>query len=237
MAQDDLERAREAFEQAEVEFDRGNHALALQGFQESYERMEGHPRRPLILFNIGRAYEELGRLEEARDAYQQYLHDAGSMAIEREETGARLRDLEARLTMGDEPSADTSTEGTADPPTGSENEGPTSGGISPVGPIVLGVGGAMLLGGAVTGGVALARRGEVLDMCTGMECPSSARDLASEVDALAVTTDVLLFGGGAVAVVGLVLTLVLTEDDEGDAHASVSCTGTGCIARYAGRFP
>ncbi|MEC7525969.1 MAG: tetratricopeptide repeat protein [Myxococcota bacterium] len=218
LAQENLEEARATFEQAETEFERANYALALQGFQRSYELLEGHPRRPLVLYNIGRCYEELGRHREARDAYQRYLDEAGSEALEREDTEARIRELDTRVTMD----ASTPAEGGGD--------------ISPLGPVVMGVGGAMLVAGAVVGGLALASRGDLTAMCdSAMRCPADSRGLADEVSGLALATDVLLFGGAAIAAAGLVLTLVLQEDSERPA-ASVACAESGCVALVQGSF-
>lgn len=223
----DEQAARAAFDEAETEFGRGNYALALRGYQRSYELMEGHPRRPFMLFNIARCFEELGRLEDARDHYQRYLRDSGSQAVMREETEARLRDLETRINLANE--------GVTPGPPDRESDGAGASGasISPVGPIVLGVGGAMLVAGAIVGAVTLTRRSDVTAMCAGMVCPAAAQSDADEVATLALVTDVLLFGGLAVAAAGLVLTLVLTEGGD-DASASIGCGPTGCVGMIRG---
>lgn len=231
-AQDNLEEARREFEQAETEFERANFALALRGFERSYELLEGHPRRPLVLYNIGRCYEELGRYREARDAYTRYLRDAGDEALQREETEARVRELETRVSMDADA---TPPAASATPDASSPSEAASSGGPSPVGPIVLGVGGAMLIAGAITGAVTLANRGDLTAMCDGMRCPASSRGLADDVDTLALTTDILLFGGAAVAATGLILTLVLQEESD-TTTAALTCSDTGCMAFLRGEL-
>lgn len=75
--QDRVEQARVVFEQGETDYNAGAYALALRRFQRAYELLEGHPRRFMALFNIGRCYEELGRLEDARDAYERFLAEGG----------------------------------------------------------------------------------------------------------------------------------------------------------------
>lgn len=206
--------APEELAAAEREFARGNYAVALQGFQLSYLLLEGQPTRAFILYRIGRSLEELGRHEDAADAYRRYLADAAADAAPREEAEARLRDMERRPTE------------------------PTGEGISPVGPAMLGVGGAMLLIGTVTGVAALISRADFVGMCTDLRCPTSARDLGNEVENLALATDVLLFGGAAVVAVGLALTLVLTDGGSSrDPLASFGCTDTGCMAFLAGEIP
>ena len=251
-AQADEARARQEFDTASTEFGRGNFALALQAFQRSYDLLEGHPRRPLILFNIGRCYEELGRYVDARDAYGRYLREAGADAVEREETEARLRELETRAGMGEEgggtttTSAQTSsgnaatttstTTSTSSPGDGASSGSGGGGGISPVGPIFLGVGGAMVIAGAITGALTLSSRGDLTAMCTGMACPESSRGLADDVSTLALTTDILLFGGLAVAATGVLLTLLLTDGGSSDTAASLTCTDQGCMAFLAGEM-
>ena len=77
---------------------------------------------------------------------------------------------------------------------------------SSVGPwIVIGVGGAMLLGGALTGIVALGKTKDIEDRCPGDVCPRSF-DLSSERSSASTfvrITDVLLIGGGVVTLGGL----------------------------------
>lgn len=229
MAQENLEEARQEFEQAETEFGRANYALALRGFERSYELLVGHPRRPLVLYNIGRCYEELGRYREARDAYTRYLREAGDDAVQREETEARVRELETRVSMDAAAAGDASPAPSAASPS-------DAGGISPVGPIVLGVGGAMLVAGAILGGVTLANRSDVTAMCgTDMRCPPDSRGLADDVSTLALTTDILLFGGAAAAATGLILTLVLHEPGD-TPTAALTCSQSGCMAFLQGEL-
>jgi hypothetical protein len=75
-----------------------------------------------------------------------------------------------------------------------------------IGPwVVIGVGGAMLLGGALTGIVALGKAKDIEDRCPGDVCPR-AFDLSSErsdAKTFVRITDVLLIGGGVVTLGGL----------------------------------
>jgi hypothetical protein len=95
---------------------------------------------------------------------------------------------------------------------------------------MLGVGGAMLLAGAITGGLALAEHGELTGMCDGqtMRCPAELEGRLDGLAALSITTDVLLWGGLAVAASGAVLTFLLREESGGG--VSAACDGTGCAA-------
>lgn len=75
-----------------------------------------------------------------------------------------------------------------------------------VGPwIVMGVGGAMLIGGAITGIIALGKTNDISDKCPGDVCPRSF-DLEGErgsAKTFVRVTDVLLIGGGIVTAGGL----------------------------------
>ena len=71
--------------------------------------------------------------------------------------------------------------------------------------VVAGVGGAMMIAGAVTGVVALGKESDIKDACPNDRCPSSF-DLAgaqSSAKTMIGVTDVLLIGGGVVAAAGL----------------------------------
>ena len=75
------------------------------------------------------------------------------------------------------------------------------------------IGAAILVGGAVTGGIAMKKDGEISDNCPGGECEPEWQETLDERDALGVTTNVLL-GVGAAAVVAGVVMLVIAHGDE-----------------------
>jgi len=92
------EEARRVFDEAERQFDAGNHRLALEAFTRSRELMRGEPRAAvLILYNIGRAHEELGDDAEALALFEEYLRDAPPDAPFRQRTEDRVRELRARV--------------------------------------------------------------------------------------------------------------------------------------------
>jgi len=84
--------------------------------------------------------------------------------------------------------------------------GPRDGRGPNLGPwIVMGIGGAMLVGGAVTGIVALGKTSDIEEKCPGDQCPRSF-DLDAERSSAKTfvrVTDVLLIGGAAVTLGGL----------------------------------
>jgi len=175
----------------------------------------------MVLFNLGRTLERIpGREGEARAAYQRVIGESPATP-EFENTIAMatvgLRELDAR----------TGGRGSA----GSGNAG-----VSPVGPIVLAVGGAAAVAGLVLGGLALAREGDLSARCPDDVCADSAenRSLHDEMVLLAGLSDGFVIGGVAVAAAGLVLTLVLVE--ESDSAVEAACTPSGCGVALRGSF-
>jgi hypothetical protein len=94
-------------------------------------------------------------------------------------------------------------------------------GLHPAGWVVLGVGAALLVGGGVTGGVALSKNGELADSCPDGVCQPGKQGEIDSRDALAMTSNVLLGVGAAAAVAG-VLMLVLMDGDEEPGGADVA---------------
>ncbi len=105
--------------------------------------------------------------------------------------------------------------------------------VSPIGPVVLGFSGAMLVAAAILGGVVLAQDEGLVAMCGDGRCPGSARSQADDIARLALTADILMLGGGALAITGLVLTLVLRETR---ASAAAWCAPEGCGVQLGARF-
>src|SRR5690606_25774321 len=106
----------------------------------------------------------------------------------------------------------------------------------PVGPIALGVGAAALVAGAGVGGLLVVENDAATGMCTAGVCRGAARAQAEHVEGLAIATDVLLIGGGLVALTGLVLTLVLREASPDAPPVSAACAETGCALALQGVF-
>jgi hypothetical protein len=71
--------------------------------------------------------------------------------------------------------------------------------------VAIGVGGALVITGAITGGVALAKNGEIEDNCPQGNCPPPYHDDVEQRDRLALTADILLPVGAAAAVAGVLL--------------------------------
>ena len=100
---------------------------------------------------------------------------------------------------------------------------------------LVGVGGAVLAGGIVTGLVAAHRASDLEDDCPDHVCEEdlSQRDQAHDT---AVAADILMGTGLVLAGAG-VTWLILTKDDDASATSfSAACVLDGCGATLRGRF-
>lgn len=100
---------------------------------------------------------------------------------------------------------------------------------------VVAVGGAMIVGAAVTGGLTLARQAELDAVCTPHSCPPSVADAQAEGRALAFATDALWAGGLVVGLAGVVLSLALPREAPAP-RAVLACSAEGCAVALGGTF-
>jgi len=111
--------------------------------------------------------------------------------------------------------------------------------------LVTGIGGAMLVGGAVAGAIVLKKVNQLDTTCPNNECPTNS-GLVAERDAAKQTmrvADILLIGGGAVFTTGVVWLLLsggssrpTTGRSAPQTQAGLTCTPSGCVAQLGGRF-
>ncbi len=101
-----------------------------------------------------------------------------------------------------------------EPPPGQAQPGPQQGlppeggkaGPSPLrtaGFVAVGVGGAAVIGGVVTGLMAKGKESDATDQCLNKVCPDSAGSDFDSASTLATVTNVLLIGGGVIAAAGV----------------------------------
>ncbi len=107
---------------------------------------------------------------------------------------------------------------TAMSPTARTDPAADSGGSteSTVGWVGVGVGGALLAGGGITGLLALGKKSALEDSCPSGACPRSEQETLDSANSLATLSTVLFGAGGAIGIAGLVL---LLTDDAPDEHA------------------
>lgn len=235
--------------EARAHVDAQRWALAAQTYRQVYElgREHGVPQAPIALWNVGLALMRIpGHEVEARDAFRLFLDGSTTLTEDAQVRDWRstalehIAELDARIGTsvtqgtGVEP-ADGAAEDDVD---GADEAQPASGGggVSPAGPVVLGLGALVLAAGAVLGGVVLAQDGELAAMCTDGRCPDTARPLVQDQARLALSSDVLVITGAAVALTGLLLTLFLREEAPSPAARGVTaaCGPLGC--QLSGRF-
>lgn len=89
--------AREHLNRGTALLDQENYDAALVEFQRAYDLVGEHPARPLILFNIARAYERLFQYDLALQYYNRFLQEAAPDAPQRGEVQGIIRALEGFL--------------------------------------------------------------------------------------------------------------------------------------------
>lgn len=241
----DDERARGAFRLGRQYYEQGRFADAAAEFERAY----GLSGRGQLLFNAYLAYRDArddenaartlrGYLAQVPDAPDRSLLEARLAALERgiEER----REAEARQQAETEEARRQAEEARrlaeeAGRPRYREIPGETWPWI------VMGGGAAMVVAGAITGAVALTERSSLDEECPLQLCPAGTgvASRQSDIETLAITSDVLLIGGGVVAVTGLVLGIVLgprSEAIEATPPVTAACTGEGCFVAVQGEF-
>lgn len=217
-----VDEARTAFDHGDAHYAAGRYGLAALDFQTAFDLLTeaGHPRALLVLFNLGRTLEHIpGREAEAQAAYRRVIDESPrTPEFESSLQNARvgLRELDARM--------------------GSSERGPSDGTTaSPIGPIVMGIGGATLVAGVIVAGVLAADNDAFFAMCIDGVCPTGARPAAENVQALATVTDVFLVSGAAIVATGLLLMLLVRHDPE-DSPVAAGCGADRCDVLIRGIF-
>jgi tetratricopeptide (TPR) repeat protein len=229
--------------------DKGEFAKAAEQFELAYAASG----RPALLYNLFVAYRDANDAKHAADALRRYL------ALE--QNVENRPQLEAKLEAMDAALAAQVIEEAANPQPAQEEAQPSDEpqpvpvsdvepmtepeeSSFPIGPvIVMGVGGAMMLGSIATGLMASGAQSDLEKECpTRMNCSADLEDTASKGETMALVTDILLFGGIAVAAGGAAWLLLGSGGSESSAsardatHASVMCTDKACAASVRGSF-
>jgi tetratricopeptide (TPR) repeat protein len=211
----DEAKAKDDFVKGRLAYRRGNYEKAIIKWQDSYAACQ----RPLTLFNIGNAYERLGDYEGALENLQKYRPHAEKH--ERADLDSRIAKLEARVAKQKEEERKAKEEALrkqnqAPQPQPPRDEG--TGVLTWAGWITGGVGVAALVGGTVTGILALSLDGDLADRCAAGTCPTGSASDIDRLGALSTATDVLLIAGAALTAGGV---LMLVLDPHGPFTTSV----------------
>jgi MYXO-CTERM domain-containing protein len=260
---DEAEAQREArarFELGHAHYDAGRYVEAAAEFERAYALTH----RPGLLYNLHLSYQFAGNMPEATRTLRLYLENATDIeATVRRALERRLATAEAALashtpiapTEPNEPVEPTEPEQTdpiADqpdvvvtPPSGGGDhvdDTASSGlGLEP-GLAVLGVGAALVIGAAVTGGLALGAQSERDAACTAgvtmVLCPSSydQQSVVGRFTTMRDTAWALGIVGGIAVAAGAVLVILGATDDAPAVTPQAACGPDGCVAGVAGRF-
>lgn len=235
-------RAREHYIIGTRYYDEGRFVEAATQFEEAFQ-LSG---RPELQYNAYIAYRDAHQARRAAQMLRGYL-EAVADAPDRVNLEARLAELERAIALEEEQSQQlTEAQRRAQEEAQRAAEEAAARRQAEAEPevwpwVILGVGGAAAIAGAVVGGLALSDAMALRADCDqDGRCVPSTNLVARRSDAtnLAVASDLLLFGGGAVAVTGLILGLVfgLGGSAEEAPAASAFCTSDGCHATLRGTF-
>ncbi len=230
------ERALVLFEAAELRYQEARFEDAVELLVEARDLYD----EAVISYNLGRAYEELGRFAEAAEAFRHYLERAPD-AQDRRLVEARIERLDAQVAGGvtEEPEGGGGATDGSEAEVVSEDESPSGeGGETPPvdegpsrGPsipavIVAGLGALGLGAGVAFGSVSQSLRQDAVDDPVHETSRASFRDAES----MASIANVMFAIGGVVLAAGLtwlILDLVLAGDDEDELALSI---GPGSIS-------
>jgi len=220
--------ARALYTAGEVAYSEGRYESARDYFQRAFD-MSG---RALLLFNIGSAAEHLRHDEEALRAFERYLAETPEDAPNRVAVAARIEILRRTIGTTAEATEATETEATETEPTETEatetepteteaTVGPSHADDGPgAGPWVLvGVGAAVAIAGAVLVGVGFANADTVANAPDGV----SWTELSGAYESAPILEGVgfALIGVGAAAAVGGVIWAVTGGGSSDSTTASV----------------
>lgn len=244
--------ARAVFNAGEVAYSEGRYDAALEYFNRAYELSH----RALLLYNIGSAAEHLRRDAEALAAFERYLAETPEDAPNRVAVAARIEFLRRAASTSATPTetdgsetGDTTSDAAADtetdtgddasaaaPPAdeGAAASPPADGGPGVAPWIVLGIGGAVAIAGAVLVGVGFGDAATVSGAADGTmwSTVSGAYDRAPMLEGVGFA----LLGVGVAAAVAGVIWGVAGSGGQSQASVSAWVTPDGAGVTAGGRL-
>lgn len=249
------EQARAHFRIGRAYYDNGDFVRAAQEFEAAFA-ISHHSQ---LLYNIYLAYRDANVSRKAMEALKGYLEQVDDVP-NRAQLAARLESLQQSLANEPErptptTTPDPNTNAAATTTTGTESTAPADatgpmdtaapagGGKNILVPlIVMSAGGALILGSVVTGIITSGKEADLESQCPDMMCRSddqTAKNLQSSGNTMALVTDILLFGGIAVAGAGVALLLLSGNGESSEAPpatASIACLPGACGGSVQVRF-
>lgn len=241
-------QARARFRVGQSLYETGRFQEAATEFAAAYQLSQ----RPQLLFNLYVAYRDASDIPHATEALRNYLAAMPADIDDRLNLEARLRSMEAvvaqqqqdqqaRQDAANQPqpvATPAQTAAIAEPMNESRELPAPETHRSPVGLIVAGVGGALLVTGAITGVLAMGKVRDLESVCVNGLCPQSAVETRDSARTLVTITDVMLIGGGVLTVGGFAYWLFGPKQTETapSASASAFCNGSSCMVSVQGQF-
>jgi len=243
------ELARQHFQLGRAQYQGGSFSEAAASFEHAYALS----KREMLWYNIYLAHRDAGNNKQSAIALRNYLERVPELE-NRAQLEARLESLDRIVAQEEQREREASERAAAQQRASDESDqaapapalvaeqSPTikreqSSSIVPY--ILMGVGGAMVVGGVVVGVMAMGKHSELEEKCVTDPCDASLKSLADDGKTLNVVADVLLFGGIAAAATGGVLWFLDSSDDsagEQPVRAAVSCGPHACNGRVAVSF-
>jgi len=220
------DRSYQLFLDAEKAYGEGRAEEAVKLLEEAYRLKP----EPVLLYNLARAHETLGHLEQALDCYRRYLA-ADPKAAGRGAITARITALEQQLKEREELELERQR-AEADARAAKAAKAAAERRPFPSWVVPLAAGGLGLVAGAVLKGVAISERGTA-DADPVHETALARFNTARTLDTAAI---VALVAGGALAAAGLVWTLIAIASPGGAQNASVELALGPGLALLAVRF-
>lgn len=249
----DDEVARQRFNIGRSLYDAGRFVEAGREFVDAFRLSP----RPILLFNAFVAYRDAGDLDNAVDNLRRYL-EVEPAAPNAAQLQIRLQGMEEALQQQRERDAAAQAEAEREAAEraaaaraeaereAAEREAALQAqldqqqgsGVAWLPWTLVGVGAAMGIAGTATGVVTLGRVDDIAAMCPNDTCPPgvSLSDERSDAKTLGIVTDLLLFGGGAIAVTGVVLLIAGVGRASEPPPASAACGPDGCSLQLRGSF-
>jgi tetratricopeptide (TPR) repeat protein len=187
---DDGKRAVQLFEQSATAYDAGQFAKAAELLKQAYKLRPD----PVLLYNLARAYEGMGALPDAVQAYTDFLA-ADPTAKDRGAIEARIATLRAQI---DQQNSLQREAAQRERERERQREAPRPSGASPIPWIVAGVGGAGLVTGAVFGVLSIARHNAATT-----DAQADIANDQSQARTFATVANIAFVAGGVLAAAGV----------------------------------
>jgi tetratricopeptide (TPR) repeat protein len=219
-------------ERSKVAFDEQRYEDAIRLIEEAYRLKP----EPVLLYNLGRAYQENGQFEQAIVTFERYLAIAGEELQDRAAIEERIAMLRSKLEQQKQREAKPPPAKPAPRPQPAKRAPvPPDTEVSPFPWVIAGVGAAGMIAGAVMGGVALSRNAGATSAGSQVE-GQSEREGAEQ---LALGSTLALSIGGAIlaggAVWGIVDVVAAGPADDAAAHRTWIRVGLAS-ATWGARF-